>query len=301
MPFFRYLYFSIIYISKTYKMNKPSLRVKLPVISNHIVFINQHHYSEKRVSSFASNGRFKASMTIEAALVLPTFLFAMLSLISIFNVMKLKGCMDVAVAEAGNEISIENYGEYVGDLLVPVYIRMKIDTFLNKNLSKEDIDKLSDYIFVTDISFTEEENIVAFRVDYKVIPDFGMLGLIPVKLHTTYYGYSWLGYESTEESEKMVFISKNASVYHLDKDCTYLNIEIRQVPYSSLEEYRNGSGKKYGVCGFCKSLPNNGTIYITSEGENYHTIETCIGLTRSIYTVPLSTVSDKRSCTRCGE
>ena len=301
MPFFWHLIVLIINISEKYTMNKPSLRVDLPVTSNQINLTRRYKDIKKRVSSFISGKSVRASMTLEAALVLPIFLFALLSLISMFNIMKIKGCMDVAVAEAGNEIALENYGQYIGDLAMPLYVKSKIDSFLDKNLAEQDRETLSKSIFITDISFLEDENIVAFRVDYKVTSDFGVLGFASVKLHTICYGYSWLGYEAKEETERMVFISNNASVYHLDKNCTYLNVDIKQVSYASLEQYRNESGGKYGTCNFCNKISNNGIIYITSEGKNYHNIENCIGLTRSIYTVPMSTVSGKRCCTRCGE
>lgn len=301
MSFFCSIYVCIIYFSNLYKTNKPSLRAYKPVLFNHKKPICICEHLKKRASSFISYKSVKASMTLEAALVLPVFLFAVLSLISTINIMKIKSCMDVAVAEAGNEIAIENYGGYVGDLAMPLYVRQKINAFLDKNLSPKDAENISKYIFVTDISLFEEENIVAFRVDYRVTPNFGILGLSSVKLHTTYYGHSWLGYEKKEEKETMVYISKEANVYHLNKNCTHLNVTIKEIPYANLDNYRNNSREKYKICSFCDNLTNNGTVYITPEGSNYHKIETCIGLTRSIYTVPLSTVLHKNVCTRCGK
>lgn len=298
MPFLGFL--QILKYNISQKKNKPSLRGLHPVPFCFIKTEVYCKYSLKRVSSFVSCTVKKASMTLEAAFVMPLFLFACLSLISAMNVMKIKSCMDVAVAEAGNAIALESYGEYVGSSLKPLYIRQKIDTFLDKNLQKGDREKLSDSILVTDASFLED-NIVSFRVDYKVTPDFGLLGLSSVKLHATYYGHNWLGYEAKKETETMVYISKEASVYHLDKNCTYLNLTINEVSYSSLKNYRNNSREKYKECSFCDGIINAGVVYITPEGNSYHNIKTCIGLTRSIYTVPLSTVSHKKVCTRCGE
>lgn len=301
MSFFRDFYILNKYLTKNKKVNKPSLRVVQPEKMMTTVAISLYRNFGKRASVFISKTYVKASMTLEAALVLPVFLFAVLSLISIFDIMKIKSCMDVAVAEAGNEIALECYGGYVGDLVKPLYISYKIQTFLDENLSKEDAEKISKYIFVTDVSFLEEENILKFRVDYKVTPDFGMLGLKPIKLHTTYYGHNWLGYTSQKSTETMVFISGIATVYHTHKDCTYLNIKVSEISYASIESYRNDSGHIYQTCNFCDELESTGTVYITAEGKNYHNVENCIGLTRSIYTVPLSTVSYKKICSRCGE
>ena len=301
MPFFRGLCVTSKYLINKKIMNKPSLRVNLPEKQAHMKNSYLFKNFGKRAFSFISGRCLRASMTLEASLVLPVFLFAVLSLLSVFDIMKIKGCMDIAVAEAGNEISLESYGGYVENLMTPLYISYKIQNFLDKNLSEEDAEKVSKYMFVTDISFLEEENILKYRVDYRVTPDFGMLGLKSVRLHTTYYGHNWLGYTARKDAETMVYISDTATVYHTDKNCSYLHIEIKEVSYASLNRHRNNSRHIYQKCNLCDEFENNGVVYITDEGKNYHSIENCIGLTRYVYTVPLSTVSHKKVCSRCEE
>lgn len=301
MSFFRSFYILITYLTNNEKTNKPSLRVVQPEKMMNSAAISLYGNFEKRASVFISEKYVKASMTLEAALVLPLFLFAVLSLLSIFDIMKIKSCMDIAVAEVGNEIAVECYGGYVGDLIKPLYISFKIQSFLDKNLSEEDSEKISKDILVTDISFLEEENILKFRVDYKVTPDFGMLGLKPIRLHTKYYGHNWLGYTADKDTETMVYTSNAATVYHTDKNCTYLNITVKEIPWDSVDKYRSDSGHIYQKCNLCDELENTGKVYITVDGKNYHNVENCIGLTRSIYTVPLSTLSNKKVCSRCGK
>lgn len=301
MPFFWHKNFFQTYISNKQNRNKPSLREKSPENLTHRLLLTLIIQLKKRVSSFILLKRIKAGMTLEAALVLPIFLFASLSLFSVFNIMKIKNCMDLAAVQIGNELALEYYAGYISDLTMPLYATQKVHTFLKNNLSENDLKKISKNIYVTDISTVKEDNIIAFRMDYKVTCDFGMLGLFPVKLHTTYYGHKWLGYESLKETEKMVFMSNTESVYHIDRNCTHLNVTIREIPYRYLEQYRNNSRKKYQSCSFCDEISNHGTVYITPEGNNYHNVENCIGLTRHIYTVPLSKVSHKNICKRCGK
>lgn len=301
MPFFWHVKIFQTYISKKHKMNKPSLREFFPLFLFHRLSEILIKYSKKRASSFIFKKTVKAGMTLEAALIMPIFLFACLSLISTINIIKIKNCMDLAAVEVGNEITLEYYGGYISDVTMPFYVRQKVGRFLEKNLAENELNKVSGAIFVTDLSYMEEENIVRFRLNYKVTPDFGMLGLFPVKLHTSYYGHKWFGYESGKEMETMVFLSNEASVYHLDRKCTYLNVTIEEISYQSLGGYRNNSRQKYQSCSFCDELDNDGTVFITPEGNNYHNIENCIGLTRHIYTVPLSKVSHKNVCTRCGK
>ncbi len=281
--------------------NKPSLRDETPVSYHCVAKSNLSTFLKKRVSSFIFRHMVKGSMTMEASLVLPFFLFAMLSLISVMDMMRIKGCMDVAVAEVGNEIAIESYGTCIDNMITPFYVKNKICSFLKENLSDRDYRKISKGITVMDLSFLQEDNIISFKVKYKLEPYFDMWGFVTVKLEADYYGHNWLGYEGKGNIEPMVFLSNEASVYHLSKHCKYLNVTILEISYSNLEKYRNNSGEKYKSCYFCDKQNRSETIYITPEGSNYHTIKNCIGLIRSIYTVPLSTVKNKRACMGCKE
>lgn len=300
MLFFRNVCVKNMHLTKKY-MNRPSLRVQKPALFQHIENSYLFRKFGKRVFFFIFRKSKKAGMTLEAALVVPIFLFAMLSLISVFDVIKIKNGMDLAVAEAGNELAIESYGEYADNLFTPLYVYYKIKNHLSENLSEKYCEMVSKYIVVSDLSFLEEDNTFRFRVDYKVTPDFFMTGFSPFYLHTSYYGHKWLGYSKNTETEIMVYISENADVYHKDKNCSYLQIEIMEISYEELSNRRNQSGHKYKECGFCDRLEGNGKIYITQEGESYHNAKNCIGLTRTVYTVPLSKVSYKKVCSRCGD
>lgn len=301
MPFFWKKVFFQTYKSKKQINNKPSLRELNSLCLLHRLSHKQIIDTEKRVSAFISKKILKAGLTVEAALVLPLFMFAVLSLISMFDIMKIKGCMDLAAVEVGNQISLEYYGGYVSDVTMPIYVRQKIKVFLKNNLAEKDFERIGKNIFVTGFSPEKEKNSMSFRIDYKITPDFGMLGLLPIKLSATYSGHKWLGYESDKPTEKMVFLSNTASVYHIDRNCTHMSVTIEDVLYENLNQYRNNNRQKYKSCSFCDDIENNGTVFITPEGNFYHNINNCLGLTRHIYTVPLSKVSSKNICTRCGE
>ena len=127
MPFFWFIDIINKYISLN---NKPSLRERQPEFFMFKKHVNFYTYLKKRVSSFTSCPFVKAGMTLEAAFVLPIFLLAIINVISIMDIMRIKGCVDVAVAECGNEIAIESYGGYVNDLKTSLYIKKKICHFL---------------------------------------------------------------------------------------------------------------------------------------------------------------------------
>lgn len=280
--------------------NKPSLRERDPEFFIFSKQVNFYAYLKKRVSSFISVGFLKAGMTIEAAFILPFFFFAMISLVSVMDVMKIKGCVDLAVAEVGNELAIKSYSGNQGNFITAFYIKRKVEDFLEENLAYQDFCKISGDLNIKKIQISEENNTISFKIDYKVKPDFDMFGFLKINLKAQYYGHTWLGYKSQKETEKMVFLSSNASVYHLDKNCKYLNVTIIEIPVLNVAKYRNNSGEKYKDCNFCNDLDIGSIVYITPEGNNYHTIKNCIGLTRSVYTVTKEHMKGKRVCTGCG-
>ena len=243
----------------------------------------------------------KAGMTLETSLILPIFLFSILGLISIMDIMKIKACVDLAVVEVGNEIAIERYSKDMATPLFSYSLEKKINSFLEKNLPKDDFKRVEKTLSIKKISGIDEENIVSFELNYRIIPKFRILDFITIGLTATYYGHDWCGWRTTDQAETMVFLSDYASVYHMDKNCKYLNVTIISVGYKSLEKYRNNDGDKYRKCNFCITGKIGDKVYITPEGNSFHTSDNCIGLTRSLHTVPISAVKGKRVCLGCGE
>ena len=116
---------------------------------------------------------------------------------------------------------------------------------------------------------------------------------------------AWVGYTGesfrTGQSDEIVFITPEGTVYHRSRDCTYLRLSIRQLPYNALEDARNQSGGKYAPCEYCiHSGWSGSTVYITNYGNRYHSTKNCRGLKRTVMAVPLSEVGGRRCCSRCG-
>ncbi len=117
---------------------------------------------------------------------------------------------------------------------------------------------------------------------------------------------SWTGYVSgvSSSTDDTVYITDHASVYHVDINCTHLELEITSATYSSLDTLRNEYGESYHACGFCISsdaLSQTSMVYVATNGDAYHSTLGCSGLKRTIYAVSLSEVIGKGVCTRCGQ
>ncbi len=108
----------------------------------------------------------------------------------------------------------------------------------------------------------------------------------------------WIGFTKLETEEAYVYITPNGEVYHLYADCTHLDLSIRRVTKVAAGTSKNEYGERYSKCELCKE-PFEAMVYITSEGNRYHSERDCGGLKRTVRYVPLSSVSDRRGCLRC--
>lgn len=98
----------------------------------------------------------------------------------------------------------------------------------------------------------------------------------------------------------MVYLTPNGEVCHSDRDCTYLQLSVRQISVGELSSARNDSGGIYDACEYCGKGTALGTVYVTDYGSSYHRLRTCPGLKRTIMAVPYSETAGKRFCSRCG-
>jgi hypothetical protein len=247
--------------------------------------------------------RLKGSLTIEASLVLPIFLFAMFLALSIINLMRFHLNLQEAVHQETRYLAMTAYKEYnlsVGNVKNTVLARL--DPVL---LDKAPIKGGSGGI---DFSGSQLSNREVIEVDavydaklpYDFFNIFNQSFCAKCTMHT-YIGYEkGLDHKSvSEKEEEYVYITETGTVYHKDRECTYLRLSIKEVDYSNLKDLRNSSGHKYYACKCCHGAAG-GKVYITDDGTCYHSSLNCSGLKRTVSCVPLSQIKGRRACSRCG-
>lgn len=109
---------------------------------------------------------------------------------------------------------------------------------------------------------------------------------------------AWIGFTELEIKETYVYITPDGNVYHLYGDCTHLDLSVRSAAFSSVAFLKNEYGETYRPCELC-GKESKALVYITSDGNRYHSKRSCSGLKRTVRQIPISEVGSRSCCLRC--
>lgn len=140
---------------------------------------------------------------------------------------------------------------------------------------------------------------------------------VPVKSFTNAIGFptgytnakiqyrKWTGYDpgmdttAEAEQDEYVYVAEYGTVYHRNRECSHLNITMQIIAAEDIDKCRNNSMEKYYPCEKCGGN-GTGILFITPDGNRYHSSAKCSGLKRKIKTVKLSEVQGMEACSLCG-
>jgi len=248
------------------------------------------------------------SMTVEAAVVLPLFLFFFLALGSAMEMIRLHGNLEFALCDIGNRMSVygssviaqeeSGLGSEVADIaFTHTYVKNEIDEYLGR----EYLEASPLVNGVEGLGFGESEiwdggEQFEVLVTYKVLPFGGMGGWKGFRMANRYYGHFWNGYEIPTD---VVYVAENGVVYHVDAMCTHLYLTVRQVSLQEAYRSRNRNGERYSLCEYCEKGEAKNTVYITEEGNRFHYKRKCTGLKRTVFEISVKDTKGYRACSRC--
>ncbi len=265
--------------------------------------------SDNRISiciSSLSNGRTsasackKGSITVEAALAVPIFFLAVVSLLYLMEMMAVRTSVRAGLQAAGKQVMQEA-------CIVTAVMPSKIEAAMvhaigGERLERSMIEGGSTGLHCEGSYISPVTGIGNLEVSYEVGLPVPVFLVSPVSYKESMRIKAWTGYEKNlfgNEKEDTVYITETGLVYHRDYHCTYLELSIHTVQASETASLRNNSGGKYYPCEHCgHGSPDK--VYITDTGDRYHNSLTCSGLKRTVYAVPISEAAGKGACSRCG-
>lgn len=263
-----------------------------------MIYSSQPPAACKEAPSFTSFQ--KGSMTVEAAFVLPLFLFAVLAMIYLLEIMAIQTNIRAGMQYAGKRYAENAYltafahKETLEKDIVESIGESRINTSVIRGGSAG-IDCSASYL-------DPIRQILFLKTKYTMKIPIPVFGIFDIKKEETMRIKGWNGYTSsipTSPEQRIVYVTEHGTVYHLDQHCTYLDLSVRMVSQSELETLRNQSGGKYYPCDKCGGQAGWG-VYVTDYGDRYHTSLSCSGLKRKVYAVPISETAGKGVCSKCG-
>ncbi|MFI3200067.1 MAG: TadE family protein [Eubacteriales bacterium] len=247
------------------------------------------------------------SITVEATIALPIFLFFLMNLTSVFLIFHVHSQIDSYLYKIVKQLSIMGYPlenglepssgmSFVGEILTIQGLQVK----LNQELKSFGV--LGSPISLAHSELFENDYI-SIIATYQVVPLVKMIPFTSFEVVNQchmrcFTGYKFEDHGTSSNGEEYVYITEHGTVYHLSTSCTYLNMTITSVGEGAVADSRNQSGAKYYPCENCNDRSSN-IYYITQYGTRYHTTSECTSIDRAIITVPLSEVSGRSVCSKC--
>lgn len=288
----------------TKRMNRHS---NTPFLFLHEEAPHRTHRMTKAVLKGFESVRLAGVFTLEAAVIMPLLACFFVSILFFFRVLQVEIEVQKALDDTARELAVSLASEEL--TLGEEAELLAAKALLSSELEKREA--AASYIeggrvgvLLGGSSFTEEE--VQLLAVYRVGLPVRIFGINAIRVEQRadcrkWTGDSGNGTGASGEADRWVYITPTGEVYHLSRECSYLKLSIQEVKYRDISRLRNENGEKYRCCTLCvEDNAGLNTVYITDQGNCYHASLNCSGIKRSIFTVRLSEVADRRVCKKCG-
>lgn len=265
-------------------------------------FYNKTHINQERASASDLEKNMRGSVTVEAALAVPVFLFAVLALVYLLEIQAIRLAVNSA-AQGAAKMASEDMA------VIPVFNPIKLKTDIVSLIGAERLERSiveggSSGIHCWRSWYDTGSGVLHIELDYKVrlpLPKFVNTGM---KCRNSFLVKAWTGYENAgaeKEDDQIVYVTESGGVYHTDYQCSYLQLSIRFVPYSRVSDLRNEDGGRYHACGRCMSGGASAGVYVTDYGNKFHSSLNCSGLKRTIHSVKKGECQGMGVCNKCAQ
>jgi hypothetical protein len=280
----------------------------------------------------------RASLTVEAALILPIFMYFMLAFLYFIQIFTVQERIQASITRMGMNLSKAAYifqdfpnaeetlnfdfsifnnefefktGSMADKLASKALLKLYAQEYLdNSQVNNSCIMGGFDGLSFDSSDIMSSGDDIDIVVSYKVRIPVKIFVIDEMQMVQRVRLRKWTGYEvaaaySTETEtgdESIVYITESGSVYHADKSCSHIRLSVRAVS-GIPKDLRNDSGAKYYPCEACcgKDIDESATYYITSDGTRFHSKRECSKIKRNVREIKLSEIGSRAPCKRCSQ
>ena len=255
----------------------------------------------RRSAAPRRRSRLRASLTVEAALVLPLFLFVLLLLALPFRMMSAERqvqraaeevCARAAQVAALRDEASAQYTASLGEQA----LKAARETVRDPNVSG---------LSAEHSSFLADGETVSVVLDYRYQIPIPLFRIPPLRRSCTATRRAWIGETNPENrlsetaADELVFIGRHSTRYHKSAHCHYLSNELSALSVEAARNARNAGGGRYHACPVCARAVTAGTVYIMPSGNAYHRDPACRAIRAYVRAVRLSEVQSLGPCSYC--
>lgn len=245
-----------------------------------------------------SKGR--GSLTVEAALVLPIFLFAALSIVYMNRLILYEEKVQWALNRVAREASVEYAALGNSYVTNPLYLTGKMKQYVKE-------DGLS--VSLLRSRFDTENDEWRLVADCRVTVPFPMVAAGWATFTEQVSTRAFTGVDTRSKAaggvdDAAVYVTKTGTVYHRRLSCPYLTLSISEVKYGDLEYVRGADGGKYYACEACgrgNVFRPEENVFICNYGDRFHTSRACKNIRRSIQEIRISEAGGRLPCSKCAK
>lgn len=266
----------------------------------------ENQISSGKRMSWCTSLKTKGSMTVEAALVFPLFLFGLTALLYLLVLLRVQTEIGRALTDTGRELAQDAgvTGGMENSVLAGIRGGQKVREYIRKRPGAGVIRQGASGVSMAGSTWNDADSMLTLQVSYQVILPPELTWFHPIRITQTKTVRGWTGFGKRqvllgEQGEEVVYVTDYGTVYHRRLNCRHLRLSIQQSDITQVGSLRNGSGGRYTPCERCWKGGCQ-VVYVTSDGNRYHESLNCSGLVRGIHTVLISETGGLPPCSVCG-
>lgn len=253
------------------------------------------HFLNRRVFFWIFRKKARASLTIEAAVIIPLFIWALCTLLGVLDCYRIQSLVKTSIHQSAMELGMYAYDTERENEGIHIINSAYCIAYAQAHLPE-----LEDNVTVSMGKSHYRDNTVTLvaTIEYKFsisLFPLPVLKFINVSEVDSWVGESRENVKSSNTVYEMVYITESGSVYHTSASCSHIDIKVYETKKKQIS-------KKYDACQKCckkQVIENRDSVYYTKTGECYHITKNCSSLKRLVRMVDIEQVGNLSMCKRC--